>query len=308
MVGSRCLIALSAISLRRATTAPSEAPIMPCEPSGAAAAIPAFTVSRSISTIESSTPNGTRIPLDVTRPGRTAPVGGIFSTEQQRNFDNCDVVCLSISMRLPNHIDLTVDEIGDEILYLLGVAGGKTSFQNDVVAVDIPQLAYLLHTTPRVFFRQEQPVGLLRATRVDQPYSGLMLAARTTLPHFSASSVMSLPKSAGEPASAASPKSASRAFILGSARAAFISLFSLSIILGGVLFGAATPNQLLASKPGRNSLTVGISGRTSERVAVVTANARSLPVLMCSIDDGVSANITCTCPASRSVNAGALPR
>src|SRR5262249_44601395 len=39
MVGSRCLIALSAISLRRATTTPSEAPIMPREPSAAAEAI-----------------------------------------------------------------------------------------------------------------------------------------------------------------------------------------------------------------------------------------------------------------------------
>src|SRR5262249_12984308 len=42
--------------------------------------------------------------------------------------------------------------------------------------------------------------------------SGLILAARITLPHFSASSLMCLPKSAGEPASAAAPKSASRAF------------------------------------------------------------------------------------------------
>src|SRR5262249_13418068 len=83
----------------------------------------------------------------------------------------------------------------------------------------------------------------------DRPHSALILAARITLPHFSASSLMSLPKSAGEPASAAAPKSASRAFILGSARATFISLFSLSIISGGVFFGAATP-QLLASKPG----------------------------------------------------------
>ena len=35
----------------------------------------------------------------------------------------------------------------------------------------------------------------------DRPHSGLMLAARITLPHFSVSSAMSLPKSAGEPAS-----------------------------------------------------------------------------------------------------------
>ena len=35
---------------------------------------------------------------------------------------------------------------------------------------------------------------------------------------------------------------------------------------------------------GRNSPTVGMSGSASERVAVVTASARSLPALMYSID------------------------
>ena len=128
----------------------------------------------------------------------------------------------------------------------------------------------------------------------ERHHSGLMLAARITLLHFSASVAMNLPKSAGEPASGAAPKSASRAFMSGSARAKLISLFSLSMISGGVFFGAATPNQLLASKLGRNSLTVGTSGRISERSAVVTANARNLPALTCSMDDGVSANITCT--------------
>src|SRR5262249_26793126 len=38
------------------------------------------------------------------------------------------------------------------------------------------------------------------------PYSGLMLAARITLPHFSISSAMSFPKSAGEPGSGVLPK------------------------------------------------------------------------------------------------------
>ena len=47
---------------------------------------------------------------------------------------------------------------------------------------------------------------------------GLMFAALITLAHFSVSSAMSLPKSAGEPASAVPPRSASRALILGSAR------------------------------------------------------------------------------------------
>ena len=45
-------------------------------------------------------------------------------------------------------------------------------------------------------------------------YSGLILAARITLPHFSVSSAMSLPKSAGESASGTLPRSARRALIL----------------------------------------------------------------------------------------------
>ena len=49
--------------------------------------------------------------------------------------------------------------------------------------------------------------------------SGLMLAARITLPHFSVSSAISFPKSAGESASAAPPRSASRALIKDGARA-----------------------------------------------------------------------------------------
>src|SRR6516162_9519496 len=69
----------------------------------------------------------------------------------------------------------------------------------------------------------------------------------TTLPHFSVSSAMSLPKSAGEPGSAVAPHSASRAFNLGSARAASISVLSLSAISAGVLRGAPMPVQKLNS-------------------------------------------------------------
>jgi hypothetical protein len=50
-----------------------------------------------------------------------------------------------------------------------------------------------------------------------------------------------------EPGSTVPPKSASRAFILGSARPALISLLSLSTISAGVFLGAPTPHQLLAS-------------------------------------------------------------
>src|SRR5262249_1076366 len=55
-------------------------------------------------------------------------------------------------------------------------------------------------------------------------YCTLMLAARITLPHFSVSSAISFPKSAGESASTVPPRSASRAFSLGSASAVLISL------------------------------------------------------------------------------------
>ena len=46
----------------------------------------------------------------------------------------------------------------------------------------------------------------------------------------------------------------------------------------------------------------------SERAAVVTANARSLPALTNSIDEGMVENMTCTCPPSRSFIAGPEPR
>src|SRR5262249_59616538 len=78
-------------------------------------------------------------------------------------------------------------------------------------------------------------------------HSALMLRARMTLPHFSVSSAMSLPKSGGDSASASPPRSASRALSLGSARPALISLLSFSTISAGVAFGAQTPYQVLAS-------------------------------------------------------------
>jgi hypothetical protein len=69
-------------------------------------------------------------------------------------------------------------------------------------------------------------------------YSALIPADFTTFAHFAASSAISLPKSAGEPESGVPPKSASRAFIPGSIKAALISLLSLFTISAGVLLGA----------------------------------------------------------------------
>src|SRR5262249_17836692 len=79
------------------------------------------------------------------------------------------------------------------------------------------------------------------------PQSALMPVNLTTLPHFSVSSAISLPKSAGEPAITLPLRSASRVFMLGSARPALISLFSFSTISAGVTFGAPTPYHVLAS-------------------------------------------------------------
>ena len=74
-----------------------------------------------------------------------------------------------------------------------------------------------------------------------------MLAARITLPHFSVSSAISLPNWTGDPGSGVPPKSASRALILGSARAALICALSLSMISAGVPLGTPMPNQPVAS-------------------------------------------------------------
>ena len=107
--------------------------------------------------------------------------------------------------------------------------------------------------------------------------SGLMPANLITLPHLSVSSDMNFPKAADVIGIGSAPKANSRALIIGSARTALISLWSLSMIAAGVSLGAPSPYQPIASYPGTNSPTVGISGRASERVAPVTARARRVP-------------------------------
>src|SRR5262249_28714704 len=64
-------------------------------------------------------------------------------------------------------------------------------------------------------------------------YCGLMPATLITLAHFAVSSAMSLPKSAGAPASTIPPMSARRSMIFGSARPALGSLFRGSTIAAG---------------------------------------------------------------------------
>src|SRR5262249_61992737 len=72
-------------------------------------------------------------------------------------------------------------------------------------------------------------------------HSGLAPENLTTLPHFSISSVMSLPKAAGEPGITVPPKSASRALSFESAKPTLISMFSLLTNSLGVFLGAAAP-------------------------------------------------------------------
>src|SRR5262249_2091757 len=78
-------------------------------------------------------------------------------------------------------------------------------------------------------------------------HSGLMLAPRMTFAHFSVSSAMNLPKSAGVIDFGTLPMPANCVINLGSARAASIASWSLSMIAAGVSFGATTPFHTLAS-------------------------------------------------------------
>jgi tripartite-type tricarboxylate transporter receptor subunit TctC len=68
-----------------------------------------------------------------------------------------------------------------------------------------------------------------------------------------------------------------------------------------------TPSSLPQIKPGKNWAIGGTPGNTSSGCGVVTPSGRSLPALICGSDDGVTSNITCTCPAIRSTNAGVEP-
>src|SRR6187401_2330967 len=71
----------------------------------------------------------------------------------------------------------------------------------------------------------------------DRLYSTLMPANLITFAHLSMASVRIVPNSAGEPPSTVPPSSTLRALILGSARPALSSLFSIWMISGGVPLG-----------------------------------------------------------------------
>src|SRR5262249_43276280 len=81
----------------------------------------------------------------------------------------------------------------------------------------------LAHRSKQAFFirspRRRGRASDIRGTKhygmSGRHHSGLMLAARITLPHFSTSSAMSLPKSAGEPGGSVPPGPAILVFMWG---------------------------------------------------------------------------------------------
>src|SRR5262249_17831874 len=89
--------------------------------------------------------------------------------------------------------------------------------------------------TALVRFRGTGDYGISGHRSRDQ--SGLMLAARTTLPHFAVSSAINSSKAAGDKVVTVAPNWSKRSFAVGSARTALISLLSFSMISRGVFFG-----------------------------------------------------------------------
>src|SRR6185312_2904324 len=105
------------------------------------------------------------------------------------------------------------------------------------------------HGADRPFCDGGAPAVISTAERliVCRVQSTLAPANSTTFRHFSVSSTLILPKSAGVPPMGIPPISASRALMFGSASASLIVLLSTAMPSGGVPLGAPMPNHALAS-------------------------------------------------------------
>jgi hypothetical protein len=150
--------------------------------------------------------------------------------------------------------------------------------------------------------------NVMECRNVPRDHSGLMPANWITFAHFSDSVATKAPKSAALKIIGMVPSSASRDLMVGFASPALISWLRRAMISGGVPFGTPTPAHVLASYPGTVSAIVGTSGSMSNRLLPATPSARSAPVRTCGSDVTITSNPTCTCPATRSVIMGALPR
>ena len=118
----------------------------------------------------------------------------------------------------------------------------------------------------------------------DRPHSALMPAARITLPHFSVSSAMSLPKSAGEPRKHRAAEVGEPRLHLGIGEGRVDLVVELVDDFGGRVLGRADADT------NRSPRSPARTRRRSERPAAPPSasrrssppSARSLPVLMCS--------------------------
>ncbi|MCY1379325.1 hypothetical protein D9M69_670320 [compost metagenome] len=82
---------------------------------------------------------------------------------------------------------------------------------------------------------------------------------------------------------------------------------SLRTVSAGVPAGTTRPHQVSISKPGRVEATVGTSGTTLLRWAVVTARALSLPERMLAAAVARLSKLKSTWPESRPSCAGLPP-
>ena len=138
--------------------------------------------------------------------------------------------------------------------------------------------------------------------------SGLMFAVRTTLAHFSVSSTMNLPKSAGEPGNAAAPRSVNRAFSLGIGEAGIDLPVEFLDDLGGRVSrrADASPGARLVT---RHELAHRWNVRQHFRTRCRGYCQRAQLAVFDVLDRLVmEPNMTCTCPPSRSISAAAPPR
>src|SRR5690606_23292066 len=93
------------------------------------------------------------------------------------------------------------------------------------------------------------------------------------------------------------------------ANALLTATFICCTMAGSVAAGANRPNHDCTEKSGmQDSASVGISGAEGDRSDVVTPRARSLPACALGSTVGILSKIESTCPPSRSVMAGPLPR
>src|SRR5262245_15944690 len=161
------------------------------------------------------------------------------------------------------------------------------------------------HAGPNDAARERE--GQRRECRFD--HSALAPDFLTTADHLVSSRSMVAAYSSGVVGRGSVPSLAMRSMVSGAASASRSAVLSLAMIGAGVPAGATIPYCSTTSKPGRAaSATVGTSGKAGERLALVTASARTLPSRTSPIADGSDDMYMATWPPSRSVSAGPVPR